>query len=136
MKRYHNRTLSPTSMGRFEIFEDGSWTKSDPLFSCLSKESRCAMHHGKPVFFLLILLLPFGPLPIPPADHVASPILLTNYNLSFNIHYVQNIFYLFSTFRKIWFLNGRFLPRIFYEKEQYNYVDYAKDRNWSWPNDP
>lgn len=94
MKRYHNRTLSPTSMGRFEIFEDGSWTKSDPLFSCLSKESRCAMHHGKPVFFLLILLLPFGPLPIPPADHVASPILLTNYNLSFNIHYVQNIFYL------------------------------------------
>lgn len=54
------------------------------------------MHHGKPVFFLLILLLPFGPLPIPPADHVASPILLTNYNLSFNIHYVQNILYTFQ----------------------------------------
>lgn len=81
---------------KFEIFEDGSRTKSDPLFSCLSKESRCAMHHGKPVFFLLILLLPFGPLPIPPADHVASPILLTNYNLSFNIHYVQNILYTFQ----------------------------------------
>lgn len=106
---------------KFEIFEDGSRTKSDPLFSCLSKESRCAMHHGKPVFFLLILLLPFGPLPIPPADHVASPILLTNYNLSFNIHYVQNIPY---TFRKIWFIIGRFLPRNFYtkkkKKKQYN----------------
>lgn len=52
------------------------------------------MHHGEPVFFLLILLLPFGPLPIPPADHVASPGHLTNYNLLFDIaSSIQNIFH-------------------------------------------
>lgn len=56
-------------------------------------KSRCAMHHGEPVFFLLILLLPFGPLPIPPADHVASPEHSTNYNLLFDIaRSIRNVF--------------------------------------------
>lgn len=47
--------------------------------------SRCAMHHGKPVFVLLILLLPFGPPPIPPADHVASSERSVLHDLPFDI---------------------------------------------------